>query len=484
MKSILVMCASASAVSVPPAPRLRQLFLLKLLLKFGALNFKQRFVTSIVDLIVSVGDKTHHQAVYFDDFAQMSKRKLTSAPSSFACCPESAGDSTVAVIALCDVPVYLQTGELFQSMMQLESSVENEGEEADRIAVPVQFIKSDQSVSSVDDAWSLLYSLRYWITGTDLPATLVAFCLSPGGKCIPIGFWETFASQFPRLNALRCMTTSCAADPIAKVRMAIATGDVRLFRLVHEILQCLPATACLDAVRSRSVACLQYAHERGVRNLAQKLVNAAIYMDATECLEFAVNQGYVIPRGACVLAAEQGRLRCLQYLFAARTGAVAWDSGVCDAAAGAGQLDCLKFAVEVGKLVWETDTINRTAENGHVACLAYLHERGAVWDESTCAAAAAKGQLACLEYLHEHGCPWDSYTCADAAEIGSLCCLQYAHEHGCPWNERTCTVAATFGQLDCLEYALEHGCACDLEAIAEVKEMEDDDAVFWPVSWF
>jgi hypothetical protein len=160
----------------------------------------------------------------------MPKRKL----SAFE------GSGQTVTIKLADVPEYLPNGELFRSM-QSESSAAEEDEaldDADQVEVHVNCVKLDQTVNSVDDAWSLLHSLRYWIVGTELPPSLVAFCVGPGGKGLPTSFWATFAPQFPSLHVVKQMVTSRAKDPSAKVRMAIATGDVSLVRLVHETLQC------------------------------------------------------------------------------------------------------------------------------------------------------------------------------------------------------------------------------------------------------
>jgi hypothetical protein len=169
------------------------------------------------------------------------------------------GGGQTVTVKLADVPEYLQNGELFRSM-QSEAEEDESSHDAGEIEVPVNYIKPDQTVATVDDAWSLLHSLRYWIVGTDLPASLVDFCLSPLGKELPDRFWKSFERQFAHVDALRKMARSKAKFSSAILRMAITTGDVRL---VHEILQCnLPSNASAVATESGSVACLQYVHER------------------------------------------------------------------------------------------------------------------------------------------------------------------------------------------------------------------------------
>jgi hypothetical protein len=363
--------------------------------------------------------------------------------------------------------------------MQSESCAED----ADQIEVPANFVKADQSVNCMEDAWSLLHSLRYWIAGTDLPSSLVVFCLSPSGKSIPASFWKAFSAQFPHLDVLRRMTTSRVKDPSAKVLMAIETGDISFVRLVHEILKCLPGSACEDAARTGNLARLQYVS----RNRSRKVVNACIAVGSLECLEYAIDQGYNIPADACSLAARLGRLSCLEHLCASQPFFDEEDVDISVAAARAGHLDCLQFAVAQGRLHGDL-AMTAAMEGGHLECMHFLHAQGVGWDEITCSVAASRDQLACLKYVHEHGCPWDARTCRDAAGASSLPCLQYAHEHGCPWggttteaaagkqdvsclqyahergcpwDERTCQSAARAGSLRCLQYAHEHGCPWD-----------------------
>jgi hypothetical protein len=357
------------------------------------------------------------------------------------------------------VPKYLQDGELFKSMQSEASLTEDKSShDTEQIEVPVNYIKPDQTVNSVDDAWSLLHSLRYWFAGTDLPTSLVAFCLSPGGNELPASFWDTFVPQFPSLSALQRMSTDREKNAAGKVRIALQTGDIRLGRTAHEILRHLPITACSDAAKSGNLACLQYVHERVGRNLHQQVVDAAIEGGSLECLKFAVNQGHDISYDALEKAAEYGRLACLQYLSVYRKGIqYSQYSNVCAAAAGAGHLDCLKFAVDKLGLP-RRNAMQSAAAGGHVACLEYLRAQGEAWNEETCSIAAQNGRIECLKFLHEHGCPWNAWTSTFAAMSASLACVQYAHEHGCPWYDHTCSVAARAGALDCLQYLHKHDC--------------------------
>ncbi len=49
--------------------------------------------------------------------------------------------------------------------------------------------------------------------------------------------------------------------------------------------------------------------------------------------------------------------------------------------------------------------------------------------KTTCCAAARYENLDCLRYAHEIGCPWDETTCSAAARNGNLDCLRYSRDN-------------------------------------------------------
>jgi hypothetical protein len=149
--------------------------------------------------------------------------------------------------------------------------------------------------------------------------------------------------------------------------MAIATGDVNLVKVTHETLKCLPPRACVDAARSGSLACLQYVHKQSDEvNLRLHVVKAAIEAGSLECLEYAISQGFCVPSDACVLATKQGALCCLQYLFSLPC--VPRDFRVCFAAAMAGHVECLRFAVEAaqGILIYGINLMEEVVVSGYL----------------------------------------------------------------------------------------------------------------------
>ena len=60
-----------------------------------------------------------------------------------------------------------------------------------------------------------------------------------------------------------------------------------------------------------------------------------------------------------------------------------------------------------------------------------------------CDHAAGVGDLRLLQWAREHGCPWNEDTCEAAARGGQLACLTYVHEHGCPWTAWTWSATAS-----------------------------------------
>ena len=164
-------------------------------------------------------------------------------------------------------------------------------------------------------------------------------------------------------------------------------------------------------------------------------------------------------RNPCQRSAKNGHLACLRY---AHENECPWDEMVCMKAVASGHIECLRYAHENGA-PWNEDVCTMASISGHLDCLRYAHENGAPWNEGTCSWTARAGQLECLRYAHENGAPWNETTCFLTAGSGQLECLRYAHENGCPWDEETCSLAAYSGQLECLRYAHENGCPWDEE---------------------
>jgi hypothetical protein len=99
-------------------------------------------------------------------------------------------------------------------------------------------------------------------------------------------------------------------------------------------------------------------------------------------------------------------------------------------------LEFLKWAREVKRCAWDTDTIMSAAYQGNLDMVKYCVENDCPMHQKACTAAALNGHLDVLKYLREHGYPWDSETCLFAHQFNHVDCLNYAIEHECPSWER------------------------------------------------
>jgi hypothetical protein len=99
-------------------------------------------------------------------------------------------------------------------------------------------------------------------------------------------------------------------------------------------------------------------------------------------------------------------------------------------------LEFLKWAREVKRCAWDTDTIMSAAYEGNLDMVKYCVENDCPMHQKACTAAALNGHLAILKYLREHGYPWNSNTCLFAHQFNHVDCLNHAIEHKCPSWER------------------------------------------------
>jgi hypothetical protein len=165
-----------------------------------------------------------------------------------------------------------------------------------------------------------------------------------------------------------------------------------------------------------------------------------------------------------------------------------------DLAAEKGHLDCVKFAFERGA-VPTVVTFELATRNGRLECMKYLHQHGCKWDSKIgfcavygknfdcvkfvfetmrvprcnpvdldlCACAADDGNFDCLKYLVEQGFPVTCIVLFQAALRGRLECMKFAYQNalGNVWHKDICEVAAGGGHLECLKFAHENGCPWD-----------------------
>lgn len=268
--------------------------------------------------------------------------------------------------------------------------------------------------------------------------------------------WQEIAEKIQKNNILRAsdyyeftLMLECISQTCWMINTEITDGlVVWSIKLYHEI----------SSSKDIQVALLEIATCQGD-------VRAIQYLRA---------QGYHTAN-ACWMAAKHGQLSCLRSLHEL---GYEWDYKTTYHAISGGYINCLKYAVENGCLMymrfnvlstwddpsngsifcWSANSCTISALTSTIECLKYAHTHGCPWNWECCAAAAFGRSFECLIYSHENGCPWDASTCNAATYVGGLECLTYAHEHGCPWGTSTMMWARNGGNSKCLAYARANGC--------------------------
>ena len=173
--------------------------------------------------------------------------------------------------------------------------------------------------------------------------------------------------------------------------------------------------------------------------------------------------GWRDPESAfCWKVAQTNKLELLKW--AREEKKCEWNSRTINRAAEQGNLEMVKYCV-ANKCPIGTGACANAAENGHLACLKYLHEKAkAPWDRRTAHWAALNGHLHILEYLVERKFDqFGEFTCMDAAMRGHLDCLKYLHETAkAPWDEQAVLKAHKNEHPECVQYLLDNDCPLPL----------------------
>lgn len=148
----------------------------------------------------------------------------------------------------------------------------------------------------------------------------------------------------------------------------------------------------------------------------------------------------------CRAAAEGGAIASLEWLRD-RTDLDA--ASICDAAAGADQLETLRWLQTSCDPPCPCDekTMRIAAAHGNLDIMKYLRslEPACSWSAAVCSAAVSFPE--CLKWLRQQGCPWDATCFNIAARHGQLSLLQWmlAQKTPCPMNSPSAMVAAAQG---------------------------------------
>ena len=251
-------------------------------------------------------------------------------------------------------------------------------------------------------------------------------------SCVRIDIYRVFVSSF-----CRNVTNKAAESKIEELmKLACCVGNLDCVQFIHNELMTVHQGGVLDKYTSYLAA----RH----RSYMQVACRWSIIGKNVNCLKYALEQHlkdvdsdhFIQYENILITAACCGYLEGLLYIVEHRLRPLIYP-----------------LSSEISYIL--TKSCYYAAENGHLCCLKYLHEKGGLLTESTANAAVEHGHLECLRYLHENNCPWNADLCCLATKNGHLGCLRYLHENGCPWNINimySAGVAFRSGHFDCLEY--------------------------------
>ncbi len=154
-------------------------------------------------------------------------------------------------------------------------------------------------------------------------------------------------------------------------------------------------------------------------------LSRAIKLCRVEILEYmAEKMGPLFRIYDTTTFAFKGSLECLRFFHQMKG---RWDCSTCAAAARGGHLECLRYLHENG-CAWNNNVIVLAAENGHIDCWKYAREHGVrVYNSLVCVRIAARGNLQNLKYAVEVcGYKVDKDVVYEAVRANHVDCVRYA----------------------------------------------------------
>jgi len=347
-----------------------------------------------------------------------------------------------------DVPRYLREGAWYNAL-----DPDDEG----AFEVPSDCLKGDQNVTTTDDLYFLLRTIRYWQVEDD---PIEVFCFIYLHDKFDIG------KEFPMLLCdLEKFNAVKEASPNKRIATALqAKLGPQTVRWLHAHTSCeFSAETCTAAANADDLESLAYLHECGCPWDAETR-RGALASGSTACWEYAKAHGcppLPTDENPVNLAARKGHIDMIKYL---RNTGEQWNEQTLNDSLASEGLACTQYLREAG-CPWKEDFCMCAALRGRLDCLQYAQEHECPWDFSVLVMSAMRGHLRCLQYAHEQGCPWVDTVTYAAVQGSSLECLKYAHEHGCPWNHGMARLALVNGNWRCLYYAARNGANCNSLAL-------------------
>jgi hypothetical protein len=170
------------------------------------------------------------------------------------------------------------------------------------------------------------------------------------------------------------------------------------------------ALFCSRVARTNKLELLKWVREVKKCEWDKRTINNAAHVRNLEMLKYCFANGCPYDETtACRVAAGEGHLDCLRFLFAKVKPSRETEKDAAQAAAIEGQLDILKYFVEERKISDESKTgcVLYSVRKGHLDCVKYLVEeaKAPLDDWRHIAHARYFEHTECLHYLREKGCP-------------------------------------------------------------------------------
>ena len=184
-----------------------------------------------------------------------------------------------------------------------------------------------------------------------------------------------------------------------------------------------------------------------------------------EKLKEAIKDGAKISDHAVRIAAKNGRLDIVKYIV--EKGEKISDSNAVEIAAESGNLNLVKYLVDEISAKISDYSVENAASNGHFDIVKYLVEKGAKISDRSVENAARYGHFDIVKYLVEKGAKISDS--AIAVSIGHLDIVKYLVEKGAKISDYSVEIAAFDGRLDIVKYLVEKGAKISDSAISAKK---------------
>jgi len=167
---------------------------------------------------------------------------------------------------------------------------------------------------------------------------------------------------------------------------------------------------CSQVAETNNLELLKWAREVKQCEWDERTIKVAVIIDNLEMLKYCFSNGCPCDEEeSCELAATEGHLDCVRFVFDKVQPSRETEKEVAQLAAGKGRIDILKYFVEERKMsdIVKIGCVYSTAGFGHFDCLKYLVEeaRAPLDDWQGIAFARYHEQPECVNYLLEKGCP-------------------------------------------------------------------------------